>query len=48
MKIVEFVLWTIAGALVMVTGPTTLTYGFCWGTLMIHLILDIVKEIMEQ
>lgn len=44
MKTIIFLMWLFAGIAVMVSGPTTLTYGLCWGVLMLRLLEDVVEE----
>lgn len=43
MKILNFLVWLFAGIAVMVSGPTTLTYGLCWGALMLRLLVDVLE-----
>ena len=45
MKIILFFAWLFAGILAMISGPTTLTYGLCWGVLMLRLLEDVLEEI---
>lgn len=48
MKIIIFLMWLFAGIVVMVSGPTTLTYGLCWSILMLHLLEDVLEEIIDN
>ena len=48
MKIILFIMWLVAGILVMVSGPTTLTYGLCWGTLMLELLTDVIEDVCNK
>lgn len=47
MKIILFIMWLLAGILVMISGPTTLTYGLCWGVLMLRLLEDVIYDIYK-
>lgn len=47
MKIAGFVIWLFAGIITMVSGPSTLTYGLCWGVLMLRLLEDVIEDIMN-
>lgn len=47
MQIFNFLIWLFAGIAVMISGPTTLTYGLCWGVLMLRLLEDVIYDIYK-